>query len=566
MNAALVRKARQVFEDPVLRRWLCRRLVGLEKSPAGFTVGRPPYLRGALPDEAPQGPVFPASRFSAPANSLEFALPGETVTLEPGNPDALFERQYVDLETLLAAHRFAWVPLAGSGVEADWVDALWRIWSDRFGADRTGWPWHAYTTAERAINIIDFARGSGLPGDPDATAGVLAAHAAVIRDNLEYFGDHYTSNHLSNNGRGLLRIGTALGMPEAARTGAEILIAEAGRIFGRSGVLREGSTHYHLLLTRNYIDAWLDADGAGLDQAPLLRDIAARAVAVVPTLMLPGGVPLIGDISPDSPPGYLYLTSNPDPTVLTWTEGLAEDARRKLRLLVDQTNPVSSDRLSEDGWHRFGSSSWEVLTFAPPDGWPPMPGHGHHDLGSFELHDHDVPIIVDPGRGSYADTEYESATWHSGISIDGHGPTPVNRPHYADDFRRRVVPSAPDVIRLRDGRCLTHAGFARISGLGDAHREWRFDDAAVSIRDRIEGSGNRRIQRRLFVAGDVIVEDDFALLRTGKRTYRISGGPPPTTQSRPRWTAYGESRLGTVILFDQSASLPFESLITIERA
>ena len=40
------------------------------------------------------------------------------------------------------------------------------------------------------------------------------------------------------------------------------MIAEAGRIFGRSGLLNEGSSHYHLLVTRNYIDAWLSAKSA----------------------------------------------------------------------------------------------------------------------------------------------------------------------------------------------------------------------------------------------------------------------------------------------------------------
>ena len=242
MTAALVHKARQILEDPVLRRWLCRRLVGLEKSPNGFTVGRPPYLGNSVFDEAPKRPVFAAGQFSTPVNSFEVVLPGETITLDPTNPGALFERQFADVETLLGAHRFAWVPLAGGLPDADWVASLWRCWAGGYGDTDLGWPWHAYTAAERAINIIDFSRQFGWPGEKDATLALLAKHADIIRGRLEYFGDHYTSNHLSNNGRGLLRSGTALGLEDHARVGATSMVAEAGRIFGRSGVLREGST------------------------------------------------------------------------------------------------------------------------------------------------------------------------------------------------------------------------------------------------------------------------------------------------------------------------------------
>ena len=76
-----------------------------------------------------------------------------------------------------------------------------------------------------------------------------------------------------------------------------------------------------------------------------------------------------------------------------------------------------------------------------------MPGHGHQDLGSFELHDGLSEVIVDPGRGSYADPEYAGAGVHSGVMIDGLDPAPVNRPYYDDAFRHRVVPQMPEFER-----------------------------------------------------------------------------------------------------------------------
>lgn len=565
----LIRKARHVLEDPVLRRWLVRRLAGLEKSPGGFVQGRPPYLGenpgpvsgngGALPPDD-----FPEGNFSAPEASIQIALPGATVEVSPDNALHLFDRPFDDLETRLAAHRFAWVPVAGTAVDGNWVAALWRCWLDRFGRDETGWPWHAYTAAERAINIIDFSRRCGLPGPRDETGEILARHGDVIRANLEYFGEHYTSNHLSNNGRGLLRIGTALERADFADPGARIMVAEAARIFGRSGVLREGSTHYHQLVTRNYIDAWIDARSAGMSLAETLKEIAARAVAALPGLRLPGGMPLIGDISPDVTPAYLEILGG-NGSGAGWPSHLPDDRQQEIRALITASTPVSPDKLADDGWHRFGGHGWQALMFVPPDGWPPMPGHAHEDLGSFELHDGERPVIVDPGRGSYGESEYATAPLHNYLSIDGAGPMAINRPYYADDYRRRVIRQVPTVSRTRTGGILSSSGFSRLRNVGAAVREWCFLDDRVEIFDRIEGTGQHRIQRRFHALADSSPTKTGATLDFTDAVYDVSSDCPPSVENVPGYTAYGRARPGSRIVFDQTATLPFECKTVIRR-
>ena len=570
MTSAILRKARHVLDDPVLRRWLLRRIAGLEKSPPKFTTGAPPYLGRPNASNAEQrSPRWTgresAQRFRPVDGTVKIDLPGLTVDVSSDNPGALFDRAYPDLETLLAAHRFAWVPLAGPGVDAGWVNAIWEAWIGRHNTERNGWPWHAYTAAERAINIIDFADRFGLPGNREDSVQSLAGHAETIRNNLEYFGEHYTSNHLSNNGRGLLRIGVALGIEEYAEDGAKILIAEAGRIFGRSGLLNEGSSHYHLLATRNYIDAWLAADKARIEHAPILEDIAEQAVAAVSGLCLPGGMPLIGDISPDAPPAYFALLTGAETDDRRWPSMMNKEYRIAVTDLVSRVTPVSPDRLSEDGWHRFGKDDWLALAFVPPDGWPPMPGHGHQDLGSFELHDGISEVIVDPGRGSYADPEYASAGVHSGVMIDGQEPAPVNRPYYDDAFRRRVVPQMPEFERTRTGRVLRSFGFARVRGIEKFERQWRFKGGAVEILDTIQGSGKRRIDRRYVTSTDVEISDGFALLSANGRRWRLRTEVTPTVKPATRWMAYGEGRPGSVITFGQTEKLPFEGKTVLER-
>ena len=566
---ALIRKAAHVLGDPILRRWLVRRAVGLEKSPPAFIAGQPPYLgsslsEGAIADAAPGD--IQAGQFAPPDGPVRIELPGRAVELAPENPSALFEQTYDDLETSLAAHRFAWVPIAGEecdpGLGRRFVAGL----VDRFGTGDSGWPWHAYTAAERAINIIDFSRRFGWPGDPDDT---VRCWCVTPRSSARIWNISAITIR-----RTICRITAAVCCALApcwagrnAETGAQIMVAEAGRIFGRSGMLREGSTHYHLLLTRNYIDAWLDAKSAGLEQAGMLRDIAERALAVIPGLCLPGGLPLIGDISPDVPPAYLAgLTGKlGGGDRQTWPAHLPVDRQRDVQNLIAANSAVSPDKLAEDGWHRFGDHGWQALAFISPDGWPPMPGHGHQDLGSFELHDGAIPVIVDPGRGTYADPGYESADMHNCLTIGGVGPVPVNRAYYSPDFRKRIVAAKPVVQRTRDGTILRDAGFKHLPGIGGVERELEFAAGVVRITDRVSGRGRRNIRHQFCTPHPVATDGDTAVIDAGATSYRLSSIAGFTLKEIMCWSAYGDGAPGMLIVSEHRGSLPYEAATTIER-
>ncbi len=160
MIEALVRKARQLAGDRVLRRWLVQRALGLTAGEPPFIPHRPPYLDGLLPlePESPGSrPTYAGLTDSSPRVPIILELPGQTVTVDPGGEDALFKRTFSDTETLLALHRFAWLPLSGENVDPAWVQSLWTAWRGQFGQPSDDWPWHPYTAAERVINILDYA-------------------------------------------------------------------------------------------------------------------------------------------------------------------------------------------------------------------------------------------------------------------------------------------------------------------------------------------------------------------------------------------------------------------------
>lgn len=554
----------------MLRRWLVERWLGREPPAPTYPLGAPPYLQGRASwqgrsHSAPE--AFRELKAGLPVRPIVLSLPGGRIELRPGDERTLFGRRFDDLETLLAVHRFAWLPLQGDAADPAWVAALWAAWSNTYGTPIDDWPWHPYTAAERAINILEFGRRHGLPGSIEDTRHSLARHGGHIAERLEYFGERNTSNHLANNGRGLHRIGIALGDSVLADRGARILLAEAERIFGASGVLREGSSHYHLLLTRNYAAAWLAARRAGRAEQAGLEAVTQRALAVARTLALPGRFPLIGDISPDCPPSFLAGLLPAGDLTAGWGSILGEDSRAALLRLRNASGAVDDDALRIDGWLRFDHGPWSGLWHAAPQGWTPMPGHGHQDLGGFELHYCGEVLFCDLGRGGYGESEAArrdvAAAAHNAVTIDDIDPYPPNRPYYSPEFRRRVGGPAPQSARHDDGVSITHDGFCRLGAIGTTRRRWRFDTDSLVIDDRIDGRGRHRILRRLHVPHAVVLEGKSAIIPLRHGRIRLSWGEGvPTTKPVTLWTAYGEGRDATAIEIAVEAELPFADRIT----
>lgn len=565
---ALKRKARQVGGDPVLRRWLWGRVLGRWPGASPSSPRKPPYL-----DHIPAGQAiatradFSGLPNSRPSGEIEISLPGETIRLSPGDERDLMARGFKDTETMLGLHRFAWLPIAGDAVAPEWVSALWRAWRDAHGSSRTGWPWHPYTAAERVINILDYARRHGLPGPCDDTMQFLAGHGEAIENTLEYFGETSTGNHLSNNGRGLFLLGLALGIERHAAMGGRILIEEAARIFGSSGALREGSSHYHLLWARNYASAWLAARGADRSETAALEEIALRALAILPRLALPGGMPLIGDISPDCPPGFLSGLLPGGDMGAGWTGTRTDEERKSLAALIARARSVPAERLERDGWWRFDTGPWAGLWHVAPDGWSPMPGHGHQDLGSFEIHFDGEPLFRDPGRGAYGDdgeaAAFVSALAHNSLTIDGAEPYPPNKPYYDDAFRRRIDGEPPKMHLLADGPELTHHGYRRL-GIGAITRRWRFDGNSMTVRDQIDGTGRHEIVRRLHSTLHVEKNADGATISGDEHRFHLASDGKISVQPGKCWTAYGEAIPATVIDISLTATLPLETTLTVE--
>jgi hypothetical protein len=573
MTSAIFRKIGRVAEDPTLRRWLIGRALGRYKAPADFAPHCPPYVEGMLPlsaetpsDNATLSPGVVGVSDDWTAATL--CLPGRSMRVQNNARliDA-FTAEQEDIERYLSLHRFAWTPFLSADEQAC-VPAFWTTWCEAFLTSDAPWIWHPYTATERALNIMDWSERFGWPGRLAETIDALALHALKIAAGLEYFGDHDTSNHLANNGRGLYRIGARLELPKARQLGFEILRCEAERIFLPSGVLREGSSHYHLLYARNYADVWLAAERHGHEEEALvLKDIASRALAVVPRLTLSGGLPLVGDISPDSPPSHVIGIESGSGS---WATMRNDEDRQRTRDLAMATPPPSEPTLAADGWVRKEYGPWSALWYASPAGWPFMPGHGHQDIGGCEIHYIGLPVFIDPGRGGYGETgdaaRYRSSAVHGTLRLNNQDPYPANKPYYTEVFRDDVCGDAPSFELTSDSVSLRYTPY-REFGIANISRRWTFQNDGFELTDLVDGKRRQTVERSLVTPLDAEIVDSVVVLRGRDLCVTVTPSADATIELDPvtRWHAYGEGTPATRIVFNnQNAAMPWSGNINIE--
>ena len=564
MFAAFKRKFRQFAADPVLRSWALRRAVSLQNPPPPFAPHLPPYAWERLPLDIAGEKLWlslPTKIPDAPAGApATLMLAGIDVTFDADAPDTFFDHPVPDIEVDLSRHRFAWLALQPD-VPAAVFRALWQTWRRRFFAP-DGMHWHPYTAAERAINVIEASERFGTPSDPAQLTADLVQHAKVISERLEYFGEHDTSNHLANNGRGLYRIGCALGDGNIRALGFDILMHEAERIFLAGGTLREGSSHYHFLYLRNYLDVWLAAARHGHDgEAVKLRAIAGELMEAARHLFLAGGLPLIGDISPDCPPSFL-IGLEQGRGAWAATRSTAEQAA--LQSLSDIVEPPPPTAV-RDGWLRARFDRWSALAPVPEDGWPFMPGHAHQDIGSAEIHIDGEALFVDPGRGCYGEDGdaalYRSAAVHGTLRIDGADPYPPNKPYYDNAFRARHAGPAAAMLHA-DGFTIAHGGCRRL-GAGDVRRRWGFGENDMRIEDGVSGTGTHTIERALVTPHGVTRDGETAIV--DGRFAVASEGAALKLEPVTVWHAYNRGAPGTRIVFEARHALPWSGVITVKE-
>ena len=488
--------------------------------------GWPPPGLSWPPTDHPRSPTSPARlplRIDAAAGGgppLALPLATRSWDLAGGAP---WQGTFEDPEDRFAAHRFAWtLPLLrthGAAAGPVLIDLATR-WVGEHPPDPGAPGWDAYSIAER---IAHWSYLLALAGDRPASARLLDSirvQAAWLRQRPELRGAS-TNNHLINDGRALYHAGVLFGDAGFADAGRRLVDYGADRMFV-DGFLREGSSHYHLLLCRTFLELWVLARAAGDDAwAGALEARADAMLQAAGFLVTPAGLPLFGDLSPDLTPAFLLSLARPGPGV-PGDEGPPQEGWAGLLFGERGEGPpdraaARSGSYAGAGYHRAVSGGWTVSAYANPLGHVAAWSHGHADLGSFVLDWRQTPVLVDCGRSTYAASSLSdygrSVRSHNAVSIDRHEPcvahglngfVPVLARCYYHRPPRVDLSTGSPTVRLR----IAHDGFGRLGdGLATA-RTVTLDPGRCDVRDRIDGRGRHAIETFFHFHPDVAVSLD----------------------------------------------------------
>lgn len=251
-----------------------------------------------------------------------------------------------------------------------------------------------------------------------------------LEDDLAHLRAHLTAerNHRTLELYALLLADLALDARGRAADDLALLADNAATDIWPDGVQRECSSDYHLIVLRSLVGALLNARAAGLDVPAALRAGTDRAATFARWLHRPDGTtPALSDGDQGDFRALLALAADalerPD---LAWvaTGGASGTAPTE----TAATFATGGYVLWRSGW-RDPDERWGVLDCGPiGDG-----GHGHYDQLSVELVDGDAPLVLDPGRYTYADgpdgwrRAFKGTAAHNTVCVDGLDQIPYRR-------------------------------------------------------------------------------------------------------------------------------------------
>jgi len=504
--------------------------------PAAVKRLRRSLLRTVSPrhDQAEEGAAA-----AHPLPGVRLALTGQDLDFEGD-----WSRSFPDEEVTSSLHRWGWLL---RGLTEDRVRmsrerglALMRSWL-RHHAGRAYPQGDAYSIGERVVNgsLFLLLTGDGeVPTDICAAFGVMARQIAA---NLEYYAFGHTGNHAFNNSRGLLFAGVLAKLPAAVDLALAIARERLPKLVTADGFMREGSSHYHFLFTRWVLEMlWLAERVEHQEFVGLLRAYGTRLVARCWFFLVPDEhrscwqIPLIGDVSPDSPPAWLLGLpwSAPavrlcEPNVLPlvppergWSDLFGATTGSGTAMLE------RTESFPRSGWIRVNHPPWTVFVRAETRDGRTQSDHSHHDLGSFVLYRDGVLLFLDSGRVDYTRSPLSlygmSARAHNSLLIDGLGAS-CDGPAWLSDRYRKVKVDVRASREMEDTLItIEHDGFGRIAGHPIAHRRsLRLTRHNFRIEDHLDGNGTHRIQVRLHFAAEVQRHSTHAWMLVGGGTLSV---------------------------------------------
>ncbi|HWL65442.1 MAG TPA: alginate lyase family protein, partial [Actinomycetota bacterium] len=324
----------------------------------------------------------------------------------------------------------------------------------------------------------------------------ISEHARFVRQALT---PDVSRNHRTLELYALFVVAVAFPVIDHDSRLADFALSELNRIlaegFRSDGVHRENSTHYHLVALRSLVGARENARRFSLEIPHEYDSLLERACEFALHCHRPDGVvSALSDADSASYPEVLELAATllgrPDFRYAP-TKGARGTPPRKRNISFEDSGYF----FQRSGWGMSGSpySDERFLVFdCGPlgDG-----GHGHYDLLSMEAYAYGRPLVVDPGRYTYAEEGenlrrlFKGTAAHNTVCIDGLDQTPYRRGRpgkriaSAHFLGRRSVPGLDLLEGRAESPCYDAVHTRRILFVGDEY--WIVEDQLSAERKHL---------------------------------------------------------------------------------
>lgn len=475
--------------------------------------------------------------------------------------EGLWNHEFTDPEDCFSLHRFGWIlPLLERDEyknDPGYIVAVVLDWIGKNKKEGSLKGWDSYSVSERIVNWIYLIRiipGSRMAHKNNATQVIrsgIQEHLDFLRTNLE-FRHSATNNHLINNARAIYLAGVILSDQAARELGSTLLRIAAAEMFSKSGFLREGSSHYQLLMARTYLEVFSFAqDNNDTDYIESMGMFSRKIVDGALYFLSAPDFPIFGDISPDFQPSYHMGLLAASQAILGGTSKIKSHttsgwhtfysnnpsriSENKAMLQAEPDFSASIIQYPDSGHYKISCGDYVLYFYVNPMGYIPEYSHGHCDIGSFILYIDGKPVFVDTGRFSFENSDIgnygKMVCSHNSISIEGRDPGFI---HGVNGFSQIMLDDylqkKPEVNVEKVDEETIHFnvkinGFKRIWPDLIINRSFFIKPQGLTIEDQFQGNGLYSVDTFFHCHPDVMVEDESdnnrILILNNNRKFRL---------------------------------------------
>jgi hypothetical protein len=457
------------------------------------------------------------------------------------------------------------------------VYILINKWICQNNYDTNSPQWESYSTSERISSLISILNLKLSPNDirqfiieNKNVKNFLDNSILHLANNLEYFSPNITFNHVINNLKGILTIAIIYENKELVTETSILLLDELNEIIDDDGMIREGSSHYQLIITRWLLELVYLANIFEIKEFDIqIVDITYKALNASRLFLVSNdsgiqNMPLFGDISPDFDPNWLlnyFQTLENKLQVCKWHYGnfVLKNILESSRICKER-----KDLYTYQSFTRIDKNEWILFIRHQVTSKNFYPNHSHDDYTSFVLYYKGKLFINDPGRLNYLlpplKDEYCHVNMHNVLSVDNNPIMLSNHlfylPNWFKNFEfNKEISISNDEFEL----AFETNSLCRTSIFKNIYhkRIFKITDRKIVVTDILSGKNFPNVSSHLHLSNDLKIENGdnyFSLILNSQDKISLSyyQGFRSTVFETMQSLSYGNELLTNSIRFDKN--------------